>query len=58
MLSFDHVAVEAVVGHEFCVRAELDDSAMIEHDDDVGVGDGAEPMGDDERRAGGEQIDQ
>ena len=54
VLAFDHIAVEAVVAHQLGMRSDFHDPAFVEHHDDVGVGDGAEAMGDDERRAGGE----
>ena len=53
------VAVEARVAppalEQLVVRALLDDPAVLEHDDQVGVADRREAMSDHERRAAGEQ---
>ena len=43
---------------QLVVRALLDDPAVLEHDDQVGVADRREPVRDDERRAAREQLAQ
>src|SRR5262245_35882772 len=50
-LAFPEVGVEAVLGDEGGVRTAFDDAALIQHHDLVGVGDGAEAVGDDQRGA-------
>ena len=50
-LQCNHFAVAAVGGHESFVAADFGDAAVFEDDDAVGVGDRAEPVGDDEARA-------
>ena len=47
--------VKASAPQELVVRALLDDAAVLEHDDQVGVADRRQPVGDDERGAAGEQ---
>ena len=47
-LAGDQAGVGAVAGHELVVAADLDDAAVVEDDDAVGVADGAEAVGDDE----------
>src|SRR5664280_3084442 len=53
--------VEALDPQQFSMRAGLDDSTVVQHDDPVGVGEGGEAMGDDEGRrlaaAGFEGVD-
>lgn len=46
-----HLSILATEAQQLCVRASLDDRALLEHDDLVGVDDGREAMRDDERRA-------
>src|ERR671922_272436 len=46
--------VEPAAGQELRVRALLDHTALLEHDDQVGVANRREPVGDDEGRAVGE----
>ena len=47
-LAFVEVAVGSVVLEQVRVQARLDDPAVLEHEDAVGVADGGEAMGDDE----------
>src|SRR5262249_60874978 len=49
------LAVSAVDGEQFLMRAALDDLAVLEHQDLVGAADGREPVGDDEGGAAGAQ---
>ena len=53
-LQLERAGVELIVlslfGDEFLVRAALDDPAVVEHHDSVGVLDGGEAVGDDEHR--------
>ena len=50
--------VEPAARDQLLVRALLDDLAVLEHDDQVGVADRREPVRDHERRAAGEQTPQ
>ena len=54
-LQLDHLAIPAALVHQIGVRALLDDAAMVENDDAIGVHDGAEAVGDDEARPVGHQ---
>src|SRR6188768_3069313 len=45
------VGISAAPFHQAIVAAFFNDAAMIEHDDAIGVTDGAEAMGDDNRGA-------
>ena len=45
------LAIETGLGHQFLVRAALDDAAIFEHQDQVGIHDTLDAMGDDEGRA-------
>jgi hypothetical protein len=50
-LLFDHVPVAPPKRHEFRMGASFDEVALVQNDDDVGPGDGAESVGDGERGA-------
>ena len=51
-------SVPAPAGEQLVVGAALDDPAVVEHDDLVGVADGREPVGDRDRRAAlGEAVE-
>src|SRR6476619_2603687 len=50
-LTCPEARIEAAAGEKLQVRALLDDLAMVEHDDVVGMDHGGEPVGDDERGA-------
>ena len=52
------LGVAAAREHQLVVRALLDDRAVLEHDDQVGVADRREAVGDDERRAAVQQPSQ
>lgn len=54
--AFVQSCVETVVGDQFVMCSAFNDSAVIEHDDLIGIADGAEAMSDDERRATVEQY--
>src|ERR1700735_1855474 len=56
-LSAIELRVRPLVRQERVVRAFLDDAAVIEDRDAVGAADGAQAMGDDERRASTEELD-
>ena len=45
------VGVEAAAREQLGVPARLDDAAVVEHDDEVGLTDGREAVGDDDRGA-------
>ena len=47
----DQAGVEAVAGDQFGMASGLDQTAVIEHRQQVGVAHGREAMGDDDRRA-------
>jgi hypothetical protein len=47
--------VQTVLCEQLIVRAALDDAALIEHEDDIGIPDRRHPMRDHERRFAGEQ---
>src|SRR5215204_2001911 len=47
--------VAAPLRDELLVRPLLDDSAMLEDDDEIGIPDRREPVGDDDGRAAGEE---
>src|SRR5262245_34322736 len=58
-LQVEHGAVAAAARHQLVVGAELDDAAVLEHADAVGVADGGEAMRDEDGGAlpgGGEQA--
>ena len=57
-LPLDHFVVEPPAFHQLFVGAGLDDPALVQHDDQVGVGDRAQAVGDDEGRAAPEQVGQ
>src|SRR5690242_10741076 len=50
------VMVESLLLHEIVVRSLLDDRAFFEHENDIGVADGAEPMGNHERSSSFEDL--
>ena len=52
----DEGCVPAASGDELVVRARLDEPAVVEHRDRVGVADGGEPVGDRDRRAPAGQL--
>src|SRR5512146_297242 len=54
-LAVDQRGVVAVLGHQLSVVAVLDDAALFEDQDAIGVDDRGEPVGDDER---GPALDQ
>ena len=49
-LTDDHLVIVALLGHQGFVIAALDDAALGEHKDLVGVADGGQPVGDQEGR--------
>lgn len=55
-LEFVQPVVDAAVVQQFLVAADLDDLPLIQYDDFVGLADGAEPVGDDDRGAGAEDA--
>ena len=58
-LQIEHRAVAAALRHQLVVRAELDDAAVLEHADAVGVAHRGEAVRDEDRRAvarGGEDA--
>ena len=55
-LQFDHVAVETADGHQLGVAAGLDDRAVVEDKDAVGMANRAQAMGDHERRPAVQQL--
>ena len=50
-LQLDETREGALCGHQLVVGAGFDDAAVLHHDDAVRVGDGREPVRDDEARA-------
>src|SRR3954447_1394053 len=50
-LAVPHRRIDAAAGEQRCVRAALDDDALVEHDDLVGADHRREAVRDDERRA-------
>ena len=50
-LLLDHAAVLAPLGHQFRMRARLTNAAPFDDHNEVGAGDRAEAVGDDETRA-------
>ncbi len=50
-LQIEHRPVAAALRHQLVVRAELDDAAVLEDADAIGVTDGREAMRDEDRRA-------
>ena len=50
------VVVEALAGHQLLMGALLHEPALLEDEDEVGVADGAEPVGDHEGRASLQQL--
>ena len=56
LLGLVELAVEAVLREQLVVRALLDDPAVVEHDDQVGVPHGREAVGDHERRPAHHQL--
>src|SRR5262249_281409 len=52
------LGVPPAAPEELLVRSQLDDAAVLEHDDRRGVADRREAVGDDERRAAGQQAAQ
>ena len=48
---FVKMGISSALCDQFTVRAALDDAALVDDQDAVGVEDGAEAMGDDEGRA-------
>ena len=57
-LLFDHIAILATFGHELSVSTRLADATMFDNDDQVGVGDGAEPMRDDKAGTAAHELGQ
>ncbi len=51
-----HAAVEVVAGQQLVVRALGDQAALVQHEDAVGVADGRQPVGDDDRGAAGAEA--
>ena len=50
-LELKEARINAVFCEEGGVRPRLGDAPVIEHEDGIGIGDGGEAMGDDERGA-------
>jgi hypothetical protein len=48
--------VQTVLCEQLIVRAALDDAALVEHEDDIGIPDRCHPMRVHERRFAGEQA--
>ena len=54
-MEIDHGAITAAGLHQFIVAALLGDTAVLEDEDSIGIGDGAESVGDDEAGTAGHE---
>ena len=57
-LALVEAAVQAALGQQLRVRADLDDAALVHHDDAIGVQDGGQPVRDDHAGAAAHELPQ